>query len=307
MTEWLGRVPDAPPPAEAVAWVERTLGSGARVVGWQRLTGGVTAAVHRLDVEHGGRRDALVLRRWLPDHERAEYVLRAVASEVALLTGLERSDLPAPRLVGSTTDAADAGPAVLMTLVPGRVHLMPDDRDRWLQQMARMLVRIHAVDIAAGPFVPWLDPSRLSPAPDASRPELWRAVIAHAADARPPHATCFIHHDYQHFNVLWSGEQLSGVIDWVQACMGPPDIDVGHCRLNLTLLFSAHVAERFLQIYEAEAGREVDPWWDLQSLLIYGPEFKRILPIAIDGRAPLDVDGMTRRMEDVLERTLRRL
>ena len=51
----------------------------------------------------------------------------------------------------------------------------------------------------------------------------------------------------------------------------------------------------------------VDPWWDLESLLTYGPDFKRFLPIQIDGRAPLDVAGMTRRMEDVLERTLRRL
>ena len=40
---------------------------------------------------------------------------------------------------------------------------------------------------------------------------------------------------------------------------------------------------------------------------IYGPDFKRFLPIQIDGRARLDVEGMTRRMEDVLERTLRRL
>jgi hypothetical protein len=42
-------------------------------------------------------------------------------------------------------------------------------------------------------------------------------------------------------------------------------------------------------------------------LLTFGPDWKRFLPIQIDGRAPLDVDGMTSRMEDVLERTLRRL
>ena len=148
---------------------------------------------------------------------------------------------------------------------------------------------------------------RLSPLLNASRPDIWRKAIALVAEEHPPTRTCFIHRDYQHFNLLWSRDRLSGVIDWVEASVGPPDVDVGHCRLNLTVLFSADTAERFRQMYEAEAGREVDPWWDIQSLLPFGPEWKRFLPIQIDGRAPLDVDGMMSRMEDVLERTLRRL
>jgi aminoglycoside phosphotransferase (APT) family kinase protein len=164
-----------------------------------------------------------------------------------------------------------------------------------------------ALDIDAQPFESWLDPSRLSPLPDASRPDIWREAIALVADERPPAHTCFIHSDYQHFNLLSSRERLTGVVDWVGASIGPPDVDVGHCRLNLTVLFSADIAERFRQMYEAEAGRKVDPWWDVHSLLSFGPTWKTFLPIQIDGRAPLDVDGMTSRMEDVLERTLRRL
>jgi aminoglycoside phosphotransferase (APT) family kinase protein len=308
MTEWLGRIPRLPPPAQALAWVERTLGSSAQVVGWRRLTGGLVSSVHRLVVEYPGqrRRETIVLRRWVRDRDRGPYAIRAVASEAAILTALERSDLPAPRLIGSTTDAADGGPAVLMTRVPGHLQLMPRDQERWLQQMAHTLTRIHALDIAAGPFESWLDRSRLAPPPDASRPDLWRAAIALVADDRPPTHTCFLHRDYQPFNLLWSREQLTGVIDWVQASIGPPDIDVGLCRLNLTLLFSADVAERFRQMYEAEAGRKVDPRWDVHSLLGYSPDWKRFLPLAIDGRAPLDADGMARRVEDVLERALRR-
>ena len=295
------------PPAETLAWVERTLGPGARVVGWRRLTGGITSSVHRLTVEHRGRRGSFVLRRWVPDREQEAYATRAVASETAVLTALERSDVPAPRVIGSTTDAAHGGPAVLMTRVAGHVHLMPRDRERWLHQMAHMLARIHALDIDARPFESWLDRSRLSPLPDASRPDIWRAAIALVAEDRRPTRTCFLHRDYQHFNLLWSRERLTGVIDWAEASIGPPDVDVGHCRLNLTLLFSADVAERFRQMYEAQAGRKVDPWWDVHALLSFGPDWKRFLPIQIDGRAPLDADGMTRRMEDVLERTLRRL
>jgi aminoglycoside phosphotransferase (APT) family kinase protein len=184
---------------------------------------------------------------------------------------------------------------------------MPRDRERWLQQMAHMLPRIHALDIDAKPLEPWFDRDRLARLPDVSRPEIWSEALALVAEERPPTPTCFIHRDYQHFNLLWSRERLTGVIDWVQASVGPPDIDVGHCRLNLTLLFSADVADRFRQMYEAEAGRKVDPWWDVHALLSFGPDWKSFLPVQIDGRAPLDVDGMTSRMEDVLERSLRRL
>jgi aminoglycoside phosphotransferase (APT) family kinase protein len=136
-----------------------------------------------------------------------------------------------------------------------------------------------------------------------------RAAVASEAavlaEPRAPGRTCFIHRDYQHFNLLWSCEQLTGVIDWVEASIGPPDIDVGHCRLNLAVLFSSEIAERFLAIYEAEAGRRVDPRWDVHALLSYGPDWKRFLPLQIDGRAPLDVAGMTRRVEAVLARVLR--
>jgi aminoglycoside phosphotransferase (APT) family kinase protein len=299
--------PDVHPPAQLLAWVEQTLGSSVRVVGWTRLTGGLTSIVHRLTVERNGRRDQYVLRWWVPDSEGEPWSARAVPLEAAALTKLEGSDIPAPRLIGSTTDPALGGPAVLMTRVPGTMQLMPRDRDRWLRQMAHMLARIHALDLDGQPFESWLDRSQLSPPPDASRADIWREAIALVAEERAPARTCFLHRDYQHFNMLWSRERLTGVVDWIEACVGPPEADVGHCRLNLTVLFSAALANGFRAIYEAESGRRVDAWWDVHALLSYGPSWQQFLPIQIDGRAPLDVQGMTGRMEEVLEGALRRV
>jgi aminoglycoside phosphotransferase (APT) family kinase protein len=184
---------------------------------------------------------------------------------------------------------------------------MPRDRERWLRQMAQMLARIHALALDGKPFESWLDRSQLSTPPDASRADVWRESITLVAEERAPTRTCFLHRDYQHFNMLWSRERLTGVVDWSEACIGPPEVDVGHCRLNLTVLFSAGVADRFRAIYEDESGHKVDTWWDVHALLSYGPSWKQFLPIQIDGRAPLDVEGMTGRMEEVLERALRRL
>jgi aminoglycoside phosphotransferase (APT) family kinase protein len=170
-----------------------------------------------------------------------------------------------------------------------------------------MLARIHALALDGKPFESWLDRSQLSPPLDASRADIWREAIALVAEGRPPTRTCFLHRDYQHFNMLWSRERLTGVVDWVEACSGPPEVDVGHCRLNLTVLFSASVADRFRAMYEAESGRRVDAWWDVHALLSYGPSWKQFLPVQIDDGAPLEVEGMTGRMEEVLEGALRRL
>jgi aminoglycoside phosphotransferase (APT) family kinase protein len=272
-----------------------------------RLTGGLTSIVHCLTVERNGHREEYVLRWWMADDEREQWTARGVALETAVLARLEGSGIPAPRVIASTTDTAVGGPAVLMTRLPGDVHLMPHDRDHWLRQMARMLVRIHALTLDGKPFESWLDASQLSPPPDASRADVWTDAIALVSGEHAPARTCFLHRDYQHFNMLWSRDRLTGVVDWIQAGPGPPEADVGHCRLNLTVLFSADVAERFLAMYEAESGHRVDAWWDIHALLSYGPSWKQFLPIQIDGRAPFDAEGMTARMEEVLERALRRL
>src|SRR4029453_7054629 len=98
--------PDARPPAQLLAWVEQTLGSSVRVVGWKRLTGGLTSIVHRLTGARNGRREKFLLRCGVRDSEWEQGIARAVPLETAVLTKLEGSDIPAPRVIGSITDAA---------------------------------------------------------------------------------------------------------------------------------------------------------------------------------------------------------
>jgi aminoglycoside phosphotransferase (APT) family kinase protein len=295
------------PPAVLLAWVEQTLGGNARVVGSKRLTGGLTSQVHELAIERNGRPERYVLRWWAPDSEWKQWIERAVTAEIAVLGKLEATGIPAPRVLASTRDASRGGPAVLMTRLPGEMQLMPGDPESWLRQMAQMLARIHTLAIDEKPFESWLNRTQLSAPPDASSPGVWKEAFALVAEERAPTRACFLHRDYQHFNLLWSREQLTGVVDWSEACIGPAEVDVGHCRLNLTLLFSADVADRFRDIYEAESGHRIDPWWDVHALLSYDSSWRQFLPVQIDGRAPLDVAGMTRRMEEVLDRSLRRL
>jgi aminoglycoside phosphotransferase (APT) family kinase protein len=295
------------PSAQTLDWVERV--AGGRVVAWRRMTGGIVSVVHRLTVDHGSYRDVLVLRQYehrgraLADGDTAAQI----RDEAATLHAVHNAGLPAPEPVAADPDGRESGdyPAILMTRLPGRLDLTPADPEGWLRQIAAMAARIHDVRVA-GPFDRRNDATAPVVPASATRPALWEAAFAIMRQQAPEPATRFIHGDFQHFNVLWRRGRLTGVVDWTGSCTGPADIDVGHCRLNLAVLFGADWAERLRLAYEAEAGRTVDPWWDLYAITGYSDDWPRFIPVQVAGRAPVDTAGMTSRVEDLLEATLAR-
>jgi len=298
------------PSPRTLGWVERV--AGAKVVAWRRMTGGVASVVHRLTIDRDGCRDVLVLRQYEGaffahlDSETAALI----RDEVATLRAVHDAGLPTPEPVAADADGreSDGDPAILMTRLPGRVDVTPADPEVWLRQMAAMALRIHNVQVAAAPpFRSRVDaPVPVVPA-SATRPAVWEAAFDILRQQAPETAMGFIHRDFQHFNLLWRRGRLTGVVDWATSCTGPADFDIGHCRLNLTVLFGADWAERLRLAYEAEAGRAVDPWWDLYAVTAYNDAWRRVITVQVAGRAPVDTAGMTLRVEDLLETTLRRL
>ena len=76
----------------------------------------------------------------------------------------------------------------------------------------------------------------------------------------------FIQRDFHPGNVLWKRGAVSGVVDWQAACVGPPSIDVGHCRANL-FEFGLDVADEFMTAWERLSGRDYDPWAEVVSIV----------------------------------------
>lgn len=293
-----------PSPA-SLSWAAEAVAAGGRVVAYRRLTGGITAAMHRLTIEDtSGRRHQAVLRRWVGPG--AASAAKQIENEAAVLRSLAGSGLPVPMLIAATTgDATGGEPALLMTRVPGGVNLTPTDPAAWVGQMAAMLPRIHALPIEGRAMSPWSRLVEQGVPPWTTQPALWRDAID-VLSAPAPAGSCFIHSDYQHFNLLWRRDRLSGIVDWTWAGSGAPDRDVGHCRLNLAVLFSVEMAERFRAAYEAEAGRRVETWWDVHELALYSDDWLRFIPVQVSGRIGVDVAGMTDRVEALLALVLRR-
>ena len=77
--------------------------------------------------------------------------------------------------------------------------------------------------------------------------------------------------------------------------------------MNLAILFSAELADRFRRAYESFAGRTLDPWWDVDALLMYGESWKRFIPKQVAGRIRVDIDGMDARVEETLAGAVSRI
>ncbi len=284
-------------------WVELQLGDAATVIAWRRLTGGLSSTVHRLRVDQRGRRRSVVLRRF----ENVDGAER-VTQEAVALERLSGAGLPTPELLGADDGRHSGGrPALLMSRVPGRIELAHSDSDRWLRQMAATAAVIHDLPIAASAFEAWFDPDQPSVPRSATRPKLWRSAFDVLSEQPPTVPSVFIHRDFQHFNMLWSRGRLSGVVDWIDSSSGPSEIDVGHCRLNLAVLYGSDTAEGFRRAYEAETGRAVEPWWDLHAAASYGDAWLEFIPIQVDKRVPVHLAGMTSRVEQLIAATMHRL
>lgn len=179
----------------------------------------------------------------------------AVAREVAALTAVGGTPVPAPRLVAWSDDP----PAVLMTLVPGR-HAR-NARDPGAVRL--VLDAIHATD--PGPLGRW-SYRGYHEGRDLARPrwwldaEVWDRASGRTAIGPPDFDPVVIHRDFHPGNVLWANGAISGVVDWGNACLGPAAFDVAHYRVNLATLVGPELTDRRFP---------GDAAWDIEAALGY--------------------------------------
>jgi aminoglycoside phosphotransferase (APT) family kinase protein len=298
------------PSAETLAWVAASMGRGSRIVGYRRLTGGVCSAVNRLTVERRGIRTFVVLRQY----PGGLGLQGSLEKEIANLGVVAGSGLPVPSILATDVAGASTGglPSLLMTQLPGHVHLSPADPRSWITRIAELAVFLHSLDLPAPMFRPWTD-SWIAPRDglqvpvDAQKRPVWKAAFEVMAAPPPKDKDVFLHCDLLPVNLLWSRGRITGLTDWNGIHRGSRAIDVGHCRRFLAALYSPAWSEQLRSLYESIAGVTLDPWWDLYALLHYDAGAPRWISGQVAGRRPVDVPGMTARVEVAIETVLRRL
>jgi aminoglycoside phosphotransferase (APT) family kinase protein len=265
--------PCAPPP-ESLAWVRQVMGRGSRITRIRYLEGSSFLANHAIDVaDRHGTIHRLVLRRWArPGWEETDREFDA-GREATILRLLARSDVPAPRLVAADSSGEAAGvPALLMTRLPGRPPPdRPDELEHFIFELVTVLEAVHSVD--SGGLVPryrrYYEPQQLVVPSWTRRPEVWRRAIEIAGEQPPPGRDCFVHRDFHPGNTLWTGETITGVVDWSYGSYGPAAVDLAHLRWNIALDFGVRGADRVLAAHRAVRGGADDhhQYWDVVDVL----------------------------------------
>ncbi|MEV5568963.1 aminoglycoside phosphotransferase family protein [Spirillospora sp. NPDC052269] len=239
------------PSSQLLTWVEQCVGGPVEII--RTLTGGTHADTRLLGTAAG----PLVLRAF-PSGDSAASIEEDVLSSLDGLAGW------IPSLVAADRDGSRAGrPATLITVVPGRTDVRPDDPGRAAAQLGRALARVHATDTAS--LTHLRDGLARANASSARRGPAAPVVEEHLETlvAEPRVLT---HYDFWSGNVLWAGDgTLTGVIDWAGGCLAPRGFDVSWCRLDLHLLHGPDAADAFLHAYCQGVGAPVAnlELWDL--------------------------------------------
>ncbi|ULH14657.1 aminoglycoside phosphotransferase family protein [Deinococcus sp. KNUC1210] len=291
-------------PPRVLAWASLHLPAAVQDV--QQLPGSTSATLHRLELQDGS---AAVVRQF----DNTEWLKNEPDLALHEARSLERAAqgrVSTPHLLAfDETGAACGVPSVLMTCLPGVVELIKqrggseanpvngsptsgDDReldgsglnspglDGWLSELAATLAQLHQLspDGFGWTYFTYQDVSAVQIPAWSSVPELWASAIALVQQPPPAFVPRFIHRDYHPVNVLWEQGHISGVVDWVNACVGPAGIDVGHCRVNLAQMYGVQAADTFRAAYEQQSGTRHHLYWDVLSLLDMNSGPPRVYP-----------------------------
>ena len=291
----------------------RALEPGGRLLAARPLTGGVSANVVGLDIataDGAGRR--VVFRQ----HRSADFKQHdqaVTAREYGVLAALHAAGfaVPEPYLCDAANDVT--APFLVIEWVDGSTELAATEVPGALDQMARFLVDLHAVDPRALPL-PALDPIedprtaavRYLPSTVAGR-RAGERLAAPAPDVLP-NRHVLLHGDYWPGNVIWRDGRLVAVIDWEDVRLGDPLADLATARVELLCRYDDDAMERFtaryLALHRDVAGPlhlDALPLWELYV------SAAALATMAGWGLAPADEAERRRRTERFFEQAADRL
>jgi aminoglycoside phosphotransferase (APT) family kinase protein len=237
----------------------RQLGPAAELVRARRIHFNGHVSVHSIEVTSRGVRRKLILRRYL-DRAWLAREPDLASREAKTLRLLEKATgLRTPKLVAVDAHGRDtSAPAVLMSHLGGKEEWKAPSIERF----AAVAPLIHQVRAPRNfrRYDRYYTGDALTPPAWSKQPKLWERAFEVAEAAKVDEATaCFIHRDHHGGNVLWSYGRVVGVIDWVEASVGPPAVDFARARMNLVAWMGVTAARRYAKCPDIE----VDPVWDI--------------------------------------------
>jgi aminoglycoside phosphotransferase (APT) family kinase protein len=302
---------DAPLPTEdQLSRVRDAIGADS-LVHMRRIDGGVSCAMDVL--AEGSTR--LVLRRygdWA--HSRG---LDAAARETRALELLQRANIPAPAPIWVDSDGIFEEQAIVISFVEGEPELAPANPFDWAEKLAAVLARIHdlrleAVDIELFPSGEGEDIAKIVENPEMvlehplGEDLLRRRVRLVNHDLEGD--VVFSHTDFWPGNTLWSGSDLTAVVDWESPAMGERERDVAYCSLDIRYLGMDRVADHFIKSYRELSGSSLPNLghWEAVALCRPMPDIAQWVPAWEAMGRSISADQARKRYTEVLKDFLER-
>lgn len=242
-------------------------------------------------------------QQWL--HEESDVALHEANS----LLQTQSCSIQTPKLLAVDVTGEHIGiPATVMTKCKGSVILKPAEMHHWVDQLAFALAQIHQIGPSSFGWMykPYFSHSDLVVPHWTNKQDTWKRAIEMVSCEVPSFRKSWIHRDFHPCNVLFEGNQVHAVVDWSNACLGPREVDLAHCRLNLALLYGKEIADLFLQSYQDQSNlSSYSSYWDLHAIFNFFPDSIEVYPgwLAF-GVKELTIDLLQNRLEEYLAHLL---
>ncbi|MGZ9234668.1 MAG: phosphotransferase family protein [Anaerolineales bacterium] len=242
------------------------------------LQGGISAEMTAFEIRNAdGQMQRMILRRpgdqtllRNPHAAEVEFKVLQLTKSLGLAT-------PTPHYL-DPSDAIFSTPYLVIEYMDGKPEFPPAPGANFISQVADHLAQIHSADLSS---------QDLSFLPRASS-ECVEISFKRSTDAQPSldvaqirvalqkisqfpqqNASVLLHGDYWPGNLLWRDERLIAVIDWEDAQIGDPLIDVAISRLDILWIFGVDAMHSFTHDYLSlmDIHYENLPYWDLCAAL----------------------------------------
>ncbi len=211
------------------------------------LEGGVSSEVFLIVVESKKGEEKIVLRT-----EGGQPAENSIKTEYLLLEKLHQTKVPCakPIHLDHSKEILDKD-FMLMTYLEGTIEIPKIKNFGFLNKMVGILKNIHNVDTKILPTLPCrFDPTYdlFEFLPNARINKELKAILK-GYDTSYSGKPVLLHGDFWPGNILWTKDEISGVLDWEYAAIGDPVSDLAVASLELKYDYGRRGVDRFLDLY----------------------------------------------------------
>lgn len=253
------------------------------------LKGGLSAEMLAIEIEvPAGQKKRFIIRQF--DEAASEPKLHPLEYEFMVLKIAQSYGLTVPTPYHFDPSGKYlAGPYMILNYIEGEMDFCPADLNKYLLALATQLSKIHTPvdqDLSflkkVGNACIELGRKRPSLSPPAFAEDRIRETLA-ACGPQPQQNECtLLHGDFWPGNTLWLAGELTAVIDWEDAQLGDPLVDLANSRLEIAWIFGPEAMNLFTRHYQSLIALDYAnlPFWDLCAALRFIRLFADDLPSA---------------------------